>query len=157
MARRGPESPSPETRSGAHLLRCRLRALAPGVAMTKPTEGSLYDPAFERDSCGFGLIANLDDEPSAWVVETAVGALKRLTHRGAVAADGKTADGCGLLLKTPDRFLRGVAADAGIELSQRYAAGTVFLHRDADLRERGRRRLEEELARAGLGPPAGVT
>ena len=118
--------------------------------MTKPTEGSLYDPAFERDSCGFGLIANLDDEPSAWVVETAVGALKRLTHRGAVAADGKTGDGCGLLLKTPDRFLRGVAADAGIELSQRYAAGTVFLHRDADLRERGRRRLEEELARAGL-------
>ncbi len=118
--------------------------------MTKPTEGSLYDPAFERDSCGFGLIANLDDEPSAWVVETAVGALKRLTHRGAVAADGKTGDGCGLLLKTPDRFLRGVAEDAGMELSQRYAAGTVFLHRDAELRECGRQRLEEEVTRAGL-------
>ena len=61
--------------------------------MTKPTEGSLYDPAFERDSCGFGLIANLDDEPSAWVVETAVGALRRLTHSGAAAADVCPAEG----------------------------------------------------------------
>ncbi|MEJ2603583.1 MAG: glutamate synthase large subunit [Gammaproteobacteria bacterium] len=118
--------------------------------MIKPTEGSLYDPAFERDSCGFGLIANLDDEPSAWVVETAIGALKRLTHRGAVAADGKTGDGCGLLLKTPDRFLRGVAAEAGIELGRRYAAGTVFLQRNEELDRRARATLEKQLSAVGL-------
>ena len=69
----------------------------------------LYDPAFERDSCGFGLIANLDDLPSHSVVQTAISALARLTHRGAVAADGKTGDGCGLLIKFPFRFLRGAA------------------------------------------------
>ena len=50
----------------------------------------LYDPAFDRDSCGFGLIASLDDEPSHRVVETAIAALARLTHRGAVDAEGKT-------------------------------------------------------------------
>ncbi len=75
-----------------------------------PSKG-LYDPSFERDSCGFGLIANLDDDASHWVVETAIAALARLTHRGAVAADGKTGDGCGLLIKFPDAFLRTVGTD----------------------------------------------
>ena len=66
----------------------------------------LYKAAYERDSCGFGLIANLDDQPSHWLVQTAITSLNRLTHRGAIAADGKTGDGCGLLLKKPEAFLR---------------------------------------------------
>ena len=72
-------------------------------------ENSLYRPEFERDNCGFGLIAQMDGKPSHWLLETAIGALARLTHRGAVAADGKTGDGCGLLLKKPDSFLRSLA------------------------------------------------
>ena len=75
--------------------------------------GSLYREEFERDSCGFGLIANLDDHASHWLVETAITALSRLTHRGAVAEDGKTGDGCGLLLKKPVGFLRAVAQESG--------------------------------------------
>jgi hypothetical protein len=55
--------------------------------------------AYEKDSCGFGLIASLDDHASHWVLETAISSLNRLTHRGAIAADGKTGDGCGLLIK----------------------------------------------------------
>ena len=70
--------------------------------MTEVTGKNLLDPALHRDSCGFGLIANLDDLPSHWVVSTAIEALARLTHRGAVAADGKTGDGCGLLIKFPE-------------------------------------------------------
>jgi glutamate synthase (NADPH/NADH) large chain len=62
----------------------------------------LYDPAQERDSCGFGLIANLDHQPSAWVVETALSSLARMSHRGAIGADGKTGDGCGVLLHKPE-------------------------------------------------------
>ena len=50
--------------------------------MTKKQRRGLYHPSFERDSCGFGLIANIDDQPSHWVIETAITALKRLTHRG---------------------------------------------------------------------------
>lgn len=76
--------------------------------MTEREAQGLYDPAFEKDSCGFGLIANLDDMPSHWIVKTAISALARLTHRGAVAADGKTGDGCGLLIKFPETFLRAV-------------------------------------------------
>jgi glutamate synthase (NADPH/NADH) large chain len=95
--------------------------------MTERFAKGLYDPAYERDSCGFGLIANLDDMPSHWVVETAISALGRLTHRGAVAADGKTGDGCGLLIKFPTSFLRAVGEDLGFKLNERFAAGTVFL------------------------------
>ena len=86
----------------------------------RPPAG-LYHPAFERDSCGFGLIASLDDEPSHRLIATAVQSLNRLTHRGAVAADGKTGDGCGLLIKKPLGFLRAVAHEAGIELFERFA------------------------------------
>src|SRR5438045_3454450 len=91
----------------------------------------LHQDAYERDSCGFGLIASLDDAPSHWLVRTAMTSLNRLTHRGAVAADGKTGDGCGLLLKRPEGFLRAVAAEAGIELAERFASGLVFHSRQA--------------------------
>ncbi len=62
-------------------------------------------------------------------MKTAIASLNRLTHRGAVAADGKTGDGCGLLLKKPEKFLRAVAKDAGIKLAPLFAAGNVFLSR----------------------------
>src|SRR5271169_3321208 len=77
----------------------------------------LYRPSYERDSCGFGLIANLDDEPSHWLLQTAISSLNRLTHRGAIAADGKTGDGCGLLIKMPAQFMRAAASEAGFSLT----------------------------------------
>ncbi|MEJ1963002.1 MAG: glutamate synthase large subunit [Gammaproteobacteria bacterium] len=97
--------------------------------MSKADTG-LFKESYERDSCGFGLIANLDDQPSRWLVDTAITSLNRLTHRGAVAADGKTGDGCGLLLKRPEKFLRAVAKEAGIELADRFASGLVFMSQD---------------------------
>src|SRR5437016_3163258 len=99
--------------------------------MMHPATHGLYKDAYERDSCGFGLIASLDDQPSHWLVRTAITSLNRLTHRGAIAADGKTGDGCGLLLKKPEGFLRALAREAGIELSPRFASGLVFLSHDA--------------------------
>ncbi len=110
----------------------------------------LYHPSFERDSCGFGLLANLDDQPSHWLVRTAIASLNRLTHRGAVAADGKTGDGCGLALKKPERFLRAVAAEAGIELGLRFATGLAFLSRYEDAALRARHALEAQLRRERL-------
>ncbi|MDF0605517.1 glutamate synthase large subunit [Neisseriaceae bacterium TC5R-5] len=89
-------------------------------------QGTLYHPNFEQDSCGFGLIAQLNDQPSHWLVTTAISSLAKLTHRGAVAADGKSGDGCGLLFRKPDGFLREVAAEAGLSLKAVYAAGLVF-------------------------------
>ncbi len=110
----------------------------------------LYSPAFEHDGCGFGLIAQMDGRASHWLVRTAIGALERLTHRGAIAADGKTGDGCGLLLKKPDAFLRRLADDLGYALGPRYAVGMVFLSQDAQRAATARRRLAVEIQEQGL-------
>ncbi len=110
----------------------------------------LYDPAFERDSCGFGLIANLDDLPSHWVVETAISALARLTHRGAVAADGKTGDGCGLLIKFPKAFLRAVGEELGFGLGERFATGSVFLNQDEEKAAMAREIIDTAILEIGL-------
>ncbi len=120
------------------------------ASMTELLAKSLYNPEFERDSCGFGLIANLDDLPSHWVVETAIAALARLTHRGAVAADGKTGDGCGLLIKFPTEFLRTVGNECGFELGERFAAGTVFLGQDEAVASAARKVIDQALEETGL-------
>src|SRR5713226_503357 len=100
---------------------------------------------YEKDSCGFGLIASLDDQASHWVLQTAISSLNRLTHRGAIATDGKTGDGCGLLIKQPTAFLRAAAAEAGFKLAPLFAAGLVFLNRDPELAGQARRILTEQL------------
>ena len=101
--------------------------------------------AYEKDSCGFGLIASLDDRASHWVLQTAMSSLNRLTHRGAIATDGKTGDGCGLLIKQPTAFLRAVASEGGFALAPLFAAGLVFLNRDAAKAAQAREALTEEL------------
>src|ERR1700733_15229727 len=105
----------------------------------------LYRPAYERDSCGFGLIASLDDQASHWVLQTAISSLNRLTHRGAIAADLKTGARCGLLIKQPTAFLRAAAAESGLTLGSLFAAGLVFLNRDSAKSANARAVLTEQL------------
>lgn len=120
--------------------------------MQQDLQHTLYRPEFERDSCGFGLIAQMDGQPSHWVVATAIAALGRLKHRGAIAADGKSGDGCGLLLQQPEGFLRQLAAEQGFDCSPRFASGLVFL--DPQAPAEGQAALEAALARHDL-PVAG--
>ena len=89
----------------------------------------LYNSLFEKDNCGFGLITQMDDIPSYWVIDTSIKALERLTHRGAVSDDGKTSDGCGLLIKKPDSYFRKIALDLNIKLDDNYAFGCVFINK----------------------------
>ncbi len=90
----------------------------------------------------------MDGHASHWLVRTAIHALGRLTHRGAVAADGKTGDGCGLLLKMPSDYMRGKAREAGFSPPARFAVGQVFLHPKAAAA--GRRGLEQAVRDEGL-------
>jgi len=113
-------------------------------------EHGLYQPDFERDNCGFGLIAQMDGRPSHWLVETAITALGRMTHRGAIGADGKSGDGCGLLLRKPEAFLRKAAEKAGIELGGEFATGLIFLSRDTDMAEKAKATLAQECETRGL-------
>lgn len=118
--------------------------------IVKEKSQGLYHPQFERDNCGFGLMAHMDGTSSHWLVATAIGALNRMTHRGAIAADGKSGDGCGLLLKMPTPFMRTVAADAGIELAERFAVGVVFLSQEDKQAKAARQQLEQELQQEGF-------
>ena len=108
----------------------------------RPGPVGLYDPRDERDACGFGLIAQLDDAPSRAIVDRAIEALVRMTHRGGIAADGLSGDGCGLLTRQPDAFLRALARESGIALGAHYASGLVFLPHD----EREAARAKDEFA-----------
>jgi len=79
-----------------------------------------------KDNCGFGLVANIKNKASHKVLNDAVTALERMMHRGAVAADGKTGDGSGLLLSMPKEFLLKEAEKNGIELPKQFAVASVF-------------------------------
>src|SRR5690554_1173932 len=104
-----------------------------------------------RDNCGFGLIAHINGEASHKLLATGIEALTCMTHRGGINADGKTGDGCGLLIQKPDLFLRAVARDAfGVELPAQYAVGMVFLNADPVKAEAARANMNREILAAGL-------
>ncbi|MCP5208746.1 MAG: glutamate synthase large subunit [Hahellaceae bacterium] len=91
----------------------------------------LYRPDEFKDNCGFGLIAHMEGQASHNLLQTAIESLTCMTHRGGIAADGKTGDGCGLLIQKPDSFLRSLAKSSfGVELGERYGIGMVFLNPD---------------------------
>src|SRR5437899_9834023 len=81
----------------------------------------------DHDACGTGFIARLGAAPSYDIVQFALTALERLTHRGGVDADGASGDGAGLLTSLPKPFFRASAAEQGIELPELFAVGCAFL------------------------------
>jgi len=97
-----------------------------------PEEQGLYDPAHEHDACGFGFIANINNEPSHKIVEQALQIVMNMDHRGAIGADPLAGDGAGILIQHPDKFHRKVFAEQGITVPKLgdYAVGMVFLPRD---------------------------
>ena len=85
-----------------------------------------------KDNCGFGLLASIDNVPSHKNIEDAVTSLSRMMHRGAVAADGKTGDGSGLLISIPRKFFSKVAKKDNITLPDVYAVAMVFSKNEKD-------------------------
>ena len=114
-------------------------------------KAGLFNPDSFKDNCGFGLIAHMQGEPSHDLLETAIEALTCMTHRGGINADGKTGDGCGLLMQKPDAFLRAIAQEQfGAELPEQYAAGVVFFNQDEARAEQARANMNLEIEAAGL-------
>ena len=83
-----------------------------------------------KDNCGFGLLASIDNQPSHKNLEDAIISLSRMMHRGAIAADGKTGDGSGLLMSIPRKFFNKVAQEDGVDLPKNYAVAMVFTKDD---------------------------
>ena len=111
---------------------------------------NLYQPDVFKDNCGFGLIAHTHGEASHDLVQTAIHSLSCMTHRGGVAADGKTGDGCGLLIATPKVFFKKIASDNGFTLNEIFAVGTVFVNLDKALAQHSQDTLSEAIEAQGL-------
>src|SRR4029077_20921635 len=93
----------------------------------------LYDPAYEHDSCGVAFVARLDGVPTHLAVTRALTALENLEHRGAAGADADTGDGAGILVQTPDAFLRATA-ELRLPPPGTYGVAVCFLPQKASRR-----------------------
>jgi len=102
--------------------------------MQPPKAVGLYDPRFEHDACGVGMVARLDNTPTHEVIERGIAALKNLEHRGASGADPCTGDGAGILMQMPDGLLRAVVE---FELPPRGAYGVLMCFLPTDSGARG--------------------
>ncbi len=91
-----------------------------------PQATGLYNPAYEHDSCGVAMVADMHGRRSRDIVDKAITALLNLEHRGAQGAEPNTGDGAGILLQVPDAFLREVV-EFDLPAEGSYATGIAFL------------------------------
>ncbi|KAJ6748807.1 GLUTAMATE SYNTHASE 1 [NADH] CHLOROPLASTIC [Salix purpurea] len=133
-------------------LRVVVRSALSGVP-EKPL--GLYDPSFDKDSCGVGFVAELSRENSRKTVNDALEMLVRMAHRGACGCETNTGDGAGILVALPHDFYKE-AKDIGFELppSGEYAVGMFFLPTSDNRREESKNvftKVAESLGHTVLG------
>lgn len=126
------------------------------VSESAPRVGSrnqgLYDARHEHDACGIGFVAHIKNVKSHSIVQDGLTILKNLEHRGAVGADPKAGDGCGILIQMPDAFLRKVCQSEGMELPEegQYGVAMVFMPKQAELQTALCELMEAEAKACGL-------
>ncbi len=72
----------------------------------------------ELDACGIGFVADAKGRSSREIVQTALGGLACVKHRGAMAADARSSDGSGLLVPIPPALF-----GEGMGLAQLFVRG----------------------------------
>src|SRR5271167_1046780 len=94
-----------------------------------PKPQGLYDPSFEHDSCGVGFIAHIKGKADHSLVMRSLDMLENMSHRGACGCEPDSGDGAGILVNTPDAFLRRKCAELGFNLPPlgQYGVGNIFL------------------------------
>ena len=102
-----------------------------------PKKSGLYDPQFEKDSCGVGLVANIKGIPSREIMDDAFHVNSKMDHRGGCGFEENTGDGAGILMAIPDSFYRSEAEklDITLPLKGQYAVGNIFLPVDIEERK----------------------
>ena len=118
-----------------------------------PKAQGLYDPSYERDNCGIGLIVDMKGRRSHDIVQGALEICENLDHRGGCGCDPITGDGAGLFIQIPDKFLRKACRlDGGFDLPAEgdYGAGFVFLSQDVDERAEEEQTIEKIVKEEGF-------
>src|SRR5687768_454342 len=103
-----------------------------------PPKQGLYDPQFERDSCGVGFVVDIAGRKSNDIVRQSLRVLINLLHRGAKGCEANTGDGAGILIQIPHEFLKSESLKVGLQLPSpgEYGVGMVCLPREADARRK---------------------
>jgi glutamate synthase (NADPH/NADH) large chain len=109
---------------------------------------SLYDPSFEHDACGVGMVADLTAAATHATVDDALTILENLEHRGATGADPDSGDGAGLLLQMPDSFVRRVFGD-NVPPKGEYGIAFWMIPKDLDIAS-VRETINATFSRVGL-------
>ncbi|HSK46293.1 MAG TPA: glutamate synthase large subunit [Candidatus Binatia bacterium] len=81
----------------------------------------------DHDACGTGFVVRPGGGATHEVVDRALVALQRLSHRGGIDADASSGDGAGLLTAIPQRMLARAARDLRISLPRVYGLGMLFI------------------------------
>ncbi|KAL9412460.1 hypothetical protein AB3S75_045983 [Citrus x aurantiifolia] len=134
-------------------LRVVVRSALSGVP-EKPL--GLYDPKFDKDSCGVGFVAELSGESSRKTITDALEMLVRMAHRGACGCETNTGDGAGILVALPHDFFKEAAKNVGFQLPPpgEYAVGMFFLPQSENRREESKKvftKVAESLGHTVLG------
>ena len=115
--------------------------------MTKSKLDGLYQPQYEHDACGVGMVVNIHGGKSHELVDNALKVLENMEHRGAETRDG-TGDGAGIMLQIPHEFilLQGIP----VPEKGKYGTGLVFLPKDEAAQQEILSVMIEEIEREGL-------
>ena len=106
--------------------RTTVERVAAGPASTESgARASLIDSRFDHDSCGVGFVASVLGKSTHLILQQALTALSRLEHRGAVAADGASSDGIGLMTAIPRDLLLS-ATGVNLAADEKLGIGMVF-------------------------------
>ena len=110
-----------------------------------PKRRGLYDSEFEKDSCGVGMVANIDSTASREIMEDAYLINSRMDHRGGCGFEENTGDGAGILTALPDSFFQKLARKQSFNLPERgkYSVGNIFLPQDKKERNLCKEIIEE--------------
>ena len=118
----------------------------------RPKKQGLYDPEFERDSCGVGLVANIKGVPSREIMDDAYIINSRMDHRGGCGFEENTGDGAGILLALPHEFFKEEAKKLKIKLPEKgnYAVGNIFFPQKKSEKDFCKKTIEDVLKQEKL-------
>lgn len=113
---------------------------------------TLYEPQFEHDNCGIGLVVNIDGKAERKIVDNALSIVEKLEHRAGKDATGETGDGVGILLQISHNFFSHVAKELGFEIGgeRDYGVGMFFFPQDQYLRAQAKKMIEFLTKKEGL-------
>jgi len=118
-------------------------------------KNSLYDPNFEHDACGVGMVADLTARPTHATVYDALTILENLEHRGATGADPESGDGAGFARPDAPRVHTRTLWRRGARRGE-YGIAHWMIPKDLDL-EYARSTIDHALAEWDSSRRAGAT